>query len=418
MKGFFTVLKFELLNVIKNKAFIISTLIICILLVGGLSAPTIKDRFFNSSKSEDILEDGEDVSNKFGFVNKNESEVNTADYVTSFKVGELIQFSNERELKEKINSGEVKFGVVINSSTNYEYIINNNDMNNNMKFAFEDALINAYRIKGLDAIGLEYSEVKELFTPPIESNTTVLGKDSAKNFLYTYILVFGLYFMIMLYGQLIASGVASEKSNRSMEVLITSTKSHNLIFGKVLGGALGGAIQFAIVLITAFVAYSINATAWDNSLDFIFNIPGSVLLTFSIFGILGYLLYAFIYGALGALVSRTEDISSSSTPITLLFIGVFMISITGMQFPDGLLLKIASFVPLSSFMAMFVRVSMGNVSTIEVGISLIILLLSTIGIGLLASAIYRMGTLMYGNPVKLKSIFKLLKSEKNEDLGN
>lgn len=418
MKGFFIVLKFELLNVIKNKAFIISTLIICILLFGGLSAPTIRDTFFNSSKNGGIKENEDDSSNKFGVVNRDDSGVNTVDYLSSFQEGELTQFSNDKELKDKINKGEIKSGVIINSSTNYEYIVNNNEMNNNMKFAFEDALIKTYRIKGLAAMDLKYDEVEELFTPPIKSNTIVLGKDSAKNFLYTYILVFGLYFMIMLYGQLIASGVASEKSNRSMEVLITSTKSQNLIFGKVLGGALGGAIQFSIVLITAFVAYSINATAWDNNLDFIFNIPGSVLLTFSIFGILGYLLYAFIYGALGALVSRTEDISSSSTPITLLFIGVFMISITGMQFPDGLLLKVASFVPLSSFMAMFVRVSMGNVSTIEVGISLIILLLSTIGVGLLASAIYRMGTLMYGNPVKLKSILKLLKTEKNEDLGN
>lgn len=413
MKKFLIVLKFELLNVIKNKAFILSTLIICILIFGGLSVPTIKDTFFNNSKSEDKKED-----DKYGVFNKSDSEVSIKDFVSSFKEGELIQFNNDVELKDKINNGEIKSGVIINSSTDYDYIVINNNMNNNMKYAFEDALIKAYRIKSLAEMNLEYSEVEKLFTPDIKSNTTILGKDSAKNFIYTYLLVFGLYFMIMLYGQLIASGVASEKSNRSMEVLITSTKSYNLIFGKVIGGALGGIIQFGLVICTGFIAYRINSVAWDNKLDFIFNIPGSVLLTFSVFGILGYLLYAFIYGALGALVSRTEDISSSSTPITLLFIGVFFVSITGMQFPDGLLLKVASFVPFSSFMAMFVRVSMGKVSAIEVGISLIILIITTIGIGFLASAIYRMGTLMYGNPVKLKSIFKLLKSEKNKNLGS
>lgn len=407
MKDFFIVLKFELLNVIKNKPFIISTVIICLLIFGGLSVPTIKEQFFDSSKSDEIVED----TRKYGLVNNNESEVNTDDYISSFQAGELVKFDSDSQLKEKINNGEINFGAIINGPRNYEYIVNNNDMNNNQRFFFEDALIKTFRIKELNTIGLDYNEVEELFTVPIESNTIVLGKDSAKNFLYTYILVFGLYFMIIVYGQLIAGGVASEKSNRSMEVLITSTKSQNLIFGKVLGGALGGVLQFALVIGTGFLAYAINAKAWDNSLDYIFKIPVDVLLTFSVFGILGYLLYAFIFGALGALVSRTEDISASSTPITLLFVVVFFISMTGMQNPDGIVLKIASFIPFSSFMSMFVRVSMGNVTTLEVIISLVLLALTTIGIGLLASAIYRMGTLMYGNRVKLKDIFKLMKTE-------
>lgn len=407
MKDFFIVLKFELLNVIKNKPFIISTVIICLLIFGGLSVPTIKEQFFDSSKSDEIVED----TRKYGLVNNNESEVNTDDYISSFQAGELVKFDSDSQLKEKINNGEINFGAIINGPRNYEYIVNNNDMNNNQRFFFEDALIKTFRIKELNTIGLDYNEVEELFTVPIESNTIVLGKDSAKNFLYTYILVFGLYFMIIVYGQLIAGGVASEKSNRSMEVLITSTKSQNLIFGKVLGGALGGVLQFALVIGTGFLAYAINAKAWDNSLDYIFKIPVDVLLTFSVFGILGYLLYAFIFGALGALVSRTEDISASSTPITLLFVVVFFISMTGMQNPDGIVLKIASFIPFSSFMSMFVRVSMGNVTTLEIIISLVLLSLTTIGIGLLASAIYRMGTLMYGNRVKLKDIFKLMKTE-------
>lgn len=408
MKDFLIVLKFELLNVIKNKAFIISTIIICILLFGGLSVPTIKDQFFNSSDSEEEVDDV-----KYGFYNKVESEVNTEDFIQSFEAGNLVKFQSEEKLKEAINKGEIKVGSVIKSPTSYDYIVNNNAMNNSGLFFFEDALIKTFRISELDKLGLGYDEVENIFNPDIQSNTQVLGKDSAQNFLYTYILVFGLYFMIIVYGQLIASGVASEKSNRSMEVLITSTKSSNLIFGKVLGGALGGALQFAVVLGAGFLAYNLNAAAWDNSLDFIFKIPASVLLTFSVFGILGYLLYAFIFGALGALVSRTEDISASSTPITIVFIVVFFISITGMQNPDGMLLKIASFVPFSSFMSMFVRVSMGSVSALEIAISLMVLVITTLAIGFLASIIYRMGTLMYGNRVKLKDIFKLVKSERN-----
>ncbi len=79
-----------------------------------------------------------------------------------------------------------------------------------------------------------------------------------------------------------------------------------------------------------------------------------------------------------------------------------------MQNIEGLLIKVASFIPFSSFMAMFVRVSMGTVSNFEVILSLGILTLSTVAIGLLASKIYRLGTLMYGNPIKLTHALKLI----------
>lgn len=412
MKGFFTVLQFELMNFLKNKVFIASTLIICVLLAIGLSIPTIKDTFFNSDDKAPREEAG-DMDTSYGYINKEGALSNIEDFKENFRGGKLEEFKDEKALEEKVISGEIKAGFIIESPTKYQRIIQNNEMLSSDTFAFEEALKTAYRIKGFEEKGIEYKEVQELVAANIEEETVILGKDSAKNYLYTYILVFGLYFIIILYGQLIATSVASEKSNRSMEILVTSTDSSNLIFGKVLGGALAGALQFGLIIATGSIAYNLNAAAWNNTLDFIFKIPGDVLLTFSIFGILGYLFYAFIYGALGALVSRTEDVGTSSTPITILFVAVFGVSMMGMQNTEGIILKVASFIPFSSFMAMFVRVSMGTVSTLEVVISLGLLALSTIAIGFFASMIYRLGTLMYGNPVKLKNAIKQLKNNKN-----
>jgi ABC-2 type transport system permease protein len=87
-----------------------------------------------------------------------------------------------------------------------------------------------------------------------------------------------------------------------------------------------------------------------------------------------------------------------------------MISMMGMQNTESIVLKIASFVPLSSFMAMFVRMSMGSVTSMEIFISLGLLAVTTGLVGIIASKIYRMGTLMYGNPVKLKDAIKILRS--------
>lgn len=409
MKNLWVVLKFELLNFYKNKSFIIASVIICGLLIIGMSVPTIQDSFFSSSDdpSEEV---GSDQT--FGFVNRVEQDVNTETLETIFMGGELQEFNDREALEKEVDSGDLAAGFVINSPTEYQHVIRNNEMSGSTHFMFEEAFRETYRIEGFKSMGIEYENVQGLVQAPIERDTVVLGTDSAANYLYTYILVFALYFVIIVYGQLVATSVASEKSNRAMEVLVTSTKTENLIFGKVLGGALAGASQLALIIATAIIAYRANSSAWDGQLDFLFDIPLSVLGSFATFGILGYLFFLFIFGALGALVSRTEDVSTSLTPITIIFIAVFAISVMGMQNTEGMLLRVASFIPLSSFMAMFVRVSMGSVTNVEVAISLGILLATTLFTGWLASKIYRMGTLMYGNPVKITKVFKMLFSSK------
>lgn len=409
MREFFIVLKFEFLNFVKNKAFIISTAILLAMIVVGLSFPTIKDTFFS-----DGSEGGESIEElgRFAYIDESDGKVDMELLKENFPAGKLKEFTSREEVEKQVEEGSIEAGFIIEDSLKYKNIIKNNEMISFSEGIFEEALIQTYRIKELQARGIEYSQVSDLIRPQVDVDTVILGKDSANNFLYTYILVFGLYFIILMYGQLIASGVASEKSNRAMEVLVTSTDSKNLIFGKVIAGALAGFAQFFLIIAVAIVTYQLNSQAWNNSLDFIFKIPGEVLLNFALFGILGYLFYAFIYGALGALVSRTEDISASATPITIIFIGVFFIAITGMQNTEGMLLKVASFIPFSSFMAMFVRVSMGSVKVWEVILSLVILAVSTVLIGVLASKIYRMGTLRYGNPVKIKDALKGLREDK------
>ncbi len=412
MREFFIVLKFEFLNFFKNKAFIISTLILTAMIIIGLSFPTIQDTFFSDDKGE---ESGDEIVSgdmgQYGYIDNSQGKVNLEALKESFLGGSLKEYSSSESLEKDVNRDKIEAGFILEDSLKYKYVIKNNEMMDFSQGRFEEALLESYRVREFEELGLDYEEARAIINPEISFDTVILGKDSAKNYMYTYILVFGLYFMLIMYGQLIASSVASEKSNRAMEVLVTSTDSKNLIFGKVIAGALAGFLQFAIIIGVGMISYKLNRAAWDNSLDFLFDIPGNILLNFAIFGTLGYLLYAFIFGALGALVSRTEDISASATPVTIIFVGVFFISIMGMQNTEGLLLKVASFVPLSSFMAMFVRLSMGSVANWEVAVSLAILLVTTILIGILASKIYRMGTLRYGNPIKLRDALKGLKED-------
>lgn len=412
MKNLWIVLKFELFNFLKNKVFKISTIILSLLIIIGLSVPTIMDAFgkplFGDDKADNIPSEGVHIS--YGILVEDKS-VNMEDIKSMLPDIDVISAGNREELNNMVNSDDIVAGFVITTPTKYEYLVKNTSANNSNRYRFEDVMLNLYRNNALLEKGIDSNAVAEIYNVPIEYETTVLGKDSMKNYLYTYILIFGLYFVIMFYGQLIATAVASEKSNRTMEILVTSTSTTSLIFGKVIAGALAGIFQFGTMILVAGITYKLNASAWDNSLDFIFNIPGNVLAIFSVFGILGYLFYLFIYGVIGALVSRTEDVGTSSTPLTLVFVAAFMISMLGLSNPEMFVLKVASFIPFTSFMAMFVRVSMGDISTIQVGISLIILIVSTVITGAVGAKIYRLGTLMYGNPIKITQAIKLLKNK-------
>ena len=139
------------------------------------------------------------------------------------------------------------------------------------------------------------------------------------------------------------------------------------------------------------------------------DIPANVLVTFAVIGIGGFLIYAFLYGAMGALVSKTEDIQKSAGSLQMIIMVVYFAVLFQLQNVDGMIMKVCSFLPISSYSAMFVRIGMGKVETYEVIISAVILYASIIFTGWIGAKIYRMGTLRYGNPIKLRNALKGLK---------
>lgn len=404
MKQFFNVLTFELNNYFKNKAYLLSTVLISAFLVIGLSIP----KFFNT----DNLFDGDnDTKNSIVLYDKNNT-LDSIDKLTPyFGDVEIVTVSSESDAKDKVNNGDIKSGFIINSFTDYTYLVCNSDFKDTNQKIYEQAISKLFREDYLTSKGLNAEEMESLFNMPINSNVEILGKDSVSNFAYTYGLIFIIYFVVIAYGQLIATSITSEKSNRAIEVLVTSTNTNSLIFGKVIAGAIASLIQVGLILSSGLISYKVNSSAWDNKLDMIFNIPSEVLICFTLFGIIGFLFYSFIFGTLGALVSKTEDISKSVMPITMIFVVVFMLVMFNLTNPDGTVIKVLSYVPFSSLIAMFTRSAMGTVTVPEISLSLAILVGSTILVGLLASKIYKRATLMYGNPIKLAKALKWIRKD-------
>ena len=421
MKQFLTVLKFELDNYFKNKSFVITTFVLAFIIAAVVIVPTMIPGLLDDEKetaelntSEEVVMDDEgDASEEelqmLGVCIGKEANLN-ADMIKTIYPAEWTTYESGADVKEAVEAGDVEAGFVIESPTEITYVVNDLSMYDYLGEMFSQTLSECYKQQYLLNKGLTAEEIAESESFYVNVNEEVLGKDSGENYWYTYVLVFVVYFLIIFYGQMIATSVTTEKSNRAIEILVTSVNSTSLICGKVLAGAIAGVLQAGIILGSGFVSYGFVQEAWDGLLDFLFDIPANVLLVYAVFAVLSYLLYAFIFGMLGALVSKTEDISKSSSPVLMLYITSFMIAIFGMTSnSNSVLMKVASYIPFTSGNAMFIRVSMGSVAVWEVLVSAVLLGLSCVVAGVLAAKIFRFGTLHYGNPIKFKTALKKLK---------
>lgn len=406
MKQFLQVLKFELNNYFKNKSFLLTTALLTLLAVGLISVPAL---FMGGKNSEEKEET--DVR-EFAIFDEKDL-ISNLEELSAAMGGTLSwkECESADQVRELVKKDQVEGGFLVEDLLHYTYVVENNSMTDSTDGAFAQALASMYRTQYLEEKGIDAEEISQLYQVTPESQMEILGKNSVKNYAYTYMLVMVLYFLLIFYGQMISVSITTEKSNRAIEILVTSVNSNSLIFGKVLAGAVAGIIQCTLILGSAVAAYQMFRESWNYQLDFLLHIPGSVWAAFVILGLLGYLLYAFFFGMLGALVSKTEDISKAATPIMLIYMASFFIAIFGMYDSDSILMRVASFVPFTSSNAMLIRVAMGSVELWEVLISGILLVVSCILSGVLAAKIFRFGTLMYGNPIKFSAALKKIREK-------
>lgn len=411
MKQFGIIFKFELLELMKTKAYKITTIIFLLVAVVGLSLPSIFPSMLESSNTGDANQFTDEGT--FAILDENNILGEEDTFQLIFPNVEMKKVESIKEIETLISDEKVDAGFYLKDELTFEYYVLNSDVYDVKPSVFSQLLTLNYQNKKMVELGLDQEEAASVLSAQASYETQLLGTDGSNNLAYTFILIMVIYMVVILYGNSIATTVASEKGNRTMELLVTSAKPTALIFGKVLAGCLAAIIQVGLLIAVAKTTYSLNAEAWGGMLDMVFNIPMDVLGAFAAFGILGFIFYSFIFGALGALVSKSEDVNSSSTPITIVFIAVYFVVYIGVLDPSSTIFTIASYVPFSSPMAMFSRMAMVDVPMVEVMISLAILVASTILVGFGASKIYRRATLMYGNQIKITHAFKwLTKKEK------
>lgn len=420
MKQFLAVFQYELGTYLKKRPFQIVTLLLMVLIAVGMTLP----RFLASGEQDNTVTGLEEeriavmTSENMGMTSEQLSQLLNQS-MGAMEGEEVFQpySGTKEELMQAVEDDTYTNGLVFASLLQYTRITGTVGLYDQFPAILQEVLLQTYRAQAMVQSGMSQEQVQQVLSAQVKETLeqTEAGKNQANSYLFTYVLIMLLYMAIIFYGQMVASSVATEKSSRAMELLITSARPSSLMFGKVFGAGCAGLLQFVLVLGTAYGAYQINEPYYTGAMSImktLFNLPVETLLYALLCFVMGFFIYAFIFAALASLVSRLEDLSNVITPATMLFVVVFVVVIVALNTGevDTPLMIACSYIPLTSPMAMFVRITMGNVAGWEIAISVALMAAGAVALGYLGAAIYRIGVLMYGKPPKLSGLISMLKN--------
>ena len=240
-----------------------------------------------------------------------------------------------------------------------------------------------------------------------EDILTGLGEIAVDSTSLGIIFTFLIYTFIMAYGAMVMQGVMEEKNNRIIEIMISSVKPFDLMMGKVIGIGLVGLTQFAFWGILLIIGSLIGSNA-AVGIDVFSGRLMELSLYFILFFIGGFLIYASLFAAVGAIAGSQEDTQQYLMPITLLILFAFYAGFFSTQNPDGALAFWTSMIPLTSPIVMMTRLASG-VSWWELIMSITILSVTVLLFFKLAAKIYSVGILMSGKKPTFSEIIKWLK---------
>lgn len=243
--------------------------------------------------------------------------------------------------------------------------------------------------------------IEVMTSDPLEVST-VGGDDPTDetDSIVAYVGLMLLYLAILLYGTWILTGVTEEKTNRVVEVLLSSVRPWQLLAGKILGIGTLGIAQFGLTIALAAVAIQVTGV-FDLP-----EIPVASLINLVVWFVVGFMLYAVLFAAAGSLVSRMEDAQTTALPMTMVAVASFFVSITALDNPDGPVAVVGTFVPLSSPFVVPVRASLNAITFWEYGLSLIVTIGAIVAFIYIAGRIYAGGLLKFGGKIKVRDAWR------------
>jgi len=430
------IIKREYLTKVKNKSFIVMTILSPIIMIALFAVVAYLSQLNNNKeRTISILDESGQISSIFE--NTDNTTYNILSSITLDEAKALVEKNEEYGLLHISNNGDL------------------DQMAKSIRFYSEDTpsltLISSLESKlekkltdlKLQQGGVDIDKIKSSKTSVDIAQESYQGEKTSKldNIVK---LAFGgfagymLFMFIIIYGNMIMRSVIEEKTSRIIEVIISSVKPIQLMMGKIIGTSLAGITQFVIWIILGTLLMTIVSLIFgidfaamqtpqqemlqeaaqsvevqnqmQNLMTAIYNLPiTNLIVAFILFFIGGYLLYSSLYAAIGAAVDNETDTQQFMLPILMpLILAVYVGVFTVIEDPHGTVSTVFSFIPLTSPVVMLMRIPFG-VPLWQQLVSLGLLIGTFVFTVWFAAKIYRVGILMYGKKPSYKELFKWLK---------
>ena len=411
------IIKREFLVRVKKKSFIIMTLLAPILMASLIIVPVLISETDQQKRLIGLYE-----------INTNFSE--------DIKDSENIHFTlfDENQMNDFIKDpSKSNYYALLKIDENSFTIFSNQQIGLNLRKSIENQLENISERNNLKNAGINIKLIEQAQTD-IKIETKIITSDGETESSSTeasigigFITGILIYMFIFMYGTMVMRGVIEEKTNRIVEVIISSVKPFQLMIGKIFGVALVGLTQFVMwVLLTilistvaetlfidqAEVTNNLNSVDQSVFLNELSKLTGGIdlsliFVSFIFYFLFGYLMYSALFAAVGSAVDAEADTQQFMLPITIPLIFSFILIQPIMDNPDGALAFWMSLIPLTSPIIMMARLPFG-VETWQLTLSMLLLIIGFIFTTFIAGKIYRTGILMYGKKISYKELWKWL----------
>lgn len=451
-KGWKKVFAFTFMQQIKSKSFIISTIIIATLVaLIGASANILPVMMLSDVLSGVTSEEGGNAATSVTELSVYNNTDMTFDFSGISPEPKLVSADEAEKLSlSLINTASNGVLVTIEKENGYFsvngiYAGENSTVNKSDCDMLCGTIANTVRVQYLKSLGVKDEDIESAMAG-VSYSTTMAGKEATSpiidmiNSVVPMLSSLVLFMFIFSYSTMVSQSVATEKTSRVIEYLLTSVKPLAIIMGKILAMCTVSLLQFLIICfggtagvlvslpfgilskvgqLTAMAASSQEAAeagAIVSELSSVFSSfnLGSIAFMIIVF-ILGFLFFATVAGLAGASISKMEDLSAASQPLSLLGVVGFYLAyfptIGAVTGETNIMMIISRYLPISSPFALPSAVLLNQMSVVEAIISVLILLVSVIVMLMIVAKVYESIILHTGNRLKLSDMFAMAKTK-------
>ena len=409
MRNIFLIARREYLERVRTRSFMIATILIPLLMGGGIAASILIAKHTKSSSHLVIVSPSlslaTDVQQQLDDDTDHNMQLNVIAPPSANTRPSLM-----RELKAKDIDGYlwVTPATMQGHKPSIEYKQGSSaDMAT--RNTVRDALDKVFTRERLVQQGMTAADVKALMAPIDMNSSNEEQDDTSANFAGAYVLFFLMYMVIMLYGMNVARSIIEEKTSRVFEVMLATVKPGEMMAGKVIGVGSVGLTQVSLWMLAAVI---LTATPLMTHLlggGTHISISAAQVGFFIVYFLLGYLLYSAMAAALGAMTNSEQELQQLNM-FLVMPLAACMISLPlVLNAPQNVWSRVLSLVPFFSPLLMYMRISVSPVPWYEIAASIVLMSLTIYAVLWIASRIYRVGILMYGKKPNLPEIIRWMK---------